>query len=38
MFFKILARLPVDVVVLKPNLNEASCLADALLFEKTYRE
>lgn len=38
MFLKFLARLPVDVVVLKPNLNEACCLADALLFEKTYRE
>ena len=38
MFLKFLARIPVDVLVLKPNLNEACCLADQILFEKTYRD
>lgn len=38
MFLRFLARLPVDVVILKTNLNEACCLKDPVLFEKTYRE
>jgi len=33
LFFKMLARLPVDVLILKPNLNETCCLEDELLYE-----
>ena len=33
LFLRILARLPVDVLVLKPNLNGVCCLADPLLYE-----
>lgn len=36
LFLKLLSRLPVDVAVLKPDLNEACCLKDSVLFEKTY--
>lgn len=38
LFLKLLAKLPVDVLVLKPDLNEACCLKDAVLFEKNYGE
>lgn len=38
LFLKFLAKLPVDVLVLKPDLNEACCLKDAVLFEKNYGE
>lgn len=38
LFLRLLSKLPVDVVILKPNLNEACCLEDAVLFEKTYRD
>lgn len=38
LFLRFLARLPVDVLLLKPNLNEACLLKDAALFEKTYRD
>lgn len=33
MFLKFLARLPVDVLILNPNLNTKCCLEDALLYE-----
>ncbi|WP_432628093.1 YceG family protein [Brotaphodocola sp.] len=33
MFCRFLARLPVDVVIFKPDLNEACCLSDSLLYE-----
>lgn len=36
LFLRMMARLPVDVVVLEPNLNESGCLADALLYEIVY--
>lgn len=38
LFLRILARLPVDVLVLNPNLNERCCLADALLYEIQFAE
>lgn len=38
LFLRILARLPVDVLVLKPNLNEQCCLTDALLYELHFAE
>lgn len=38
MFLKLLARLPVDVLVLNPNLNTKCCLQDKLLYEVTYGE
>lgn len=38
LFLRILARLPVDVLVLNPNLNEKCCLADALLYEIGFAE
>lgn len=38
LFLRILARLPVDVLVLNPNLNERCCLADALLYEIRFAE
>ena len=34
LFLRFLARLPVDVLLLQPNLNEVCCLSDPLLFEK----
>ena len=36
LFLKFLARLPVDVLILVPNLNTKCCLEDNLLFEKHY--
>lgn len=38
LFLRILARLPVDVLVLNPNLNERCCLVDALLYEIQFAE
>ncbi len=38
MFLKFLARLPVDVLILVPNLNMKCCLADNLLYELNYTE
>lgn len=38
MFLRILARMPVDVCILCPNLNTKGCLEDKLLFEITYTE
>lgn len=35
-FLRILARLPIDVLILVPNLNEKCLLADPLLFEHNY--
>lgn len=38
LFLRILARLPVDVLVLNPNLNARCCLEDALLYEIKFSE
>lgn len=38
MFLRLLARLPVDVLVLNPNLNKKCCLTDKFLYEVTYTE
>lgn len=38
MFMSFLARLPVDVLVLCPNLNVKCCLTDKLLYEVNYAE
>ncbi len=35
-FLRMLARLPVDVMIFAPNLNEKCILADSLLFEQNY--
>ncbi len=37
-FLKFLARLPVDVLILNPNLNVKCCLEDAVLYEENYVE
>lgn len=36
MFIRFLARLPIDVLILNPNLNNSCCLQDKLLFEVNY--
>lgn len=36
LFMKFLARLPIDVLILNPNLNTKCCLEDDLLYEKNY--
>ncbi|MCI8786803.1 MAG: hypothetical protein HFI84_09185 [Eubacterium sp.] len=38
LFLKFLAKLPVDVAVLKPDVSEPCCLKDSVLFEKTYKD
>ncbi|TGY91541.1 hypothetical protein E5329_20625 [Petralouisia muris] len=38
MFLKVLARLPVDVLILAPDLNRRCCLEDSLLYEVNYPE
>jgi hypothetical protein len=38
LFLRLLARLPVDVLVLNPNLNTKCILKDALLYEISYGE
>lgn len=38
MFVRFLARLPVDVLVLNPDLNAKCCLQDKLLYEVNYAE
>ena len=38
LFLKFLARLPVDVLILVPNLDSKCCLTDNLLFEKHYQD
>ena len=38
LFLKFLARLPVDVLILNPNLNLKCCLQDSLLYEINYTE
>lgn len=37
-FMKLLARIPVDVLILCPNLNAKCCLTDSLLYELNYTE
>lgn len=36
MFLRFLARLPIDVLILCPNLNTKCCLTDSLLYEINY--
>lgn len=38
MFLKFLARLPVDVLILNPNLNIKCCLSDQWLYEVNYTD
>ena len=38
MFCRFLAKMPVDVVILAPDLNKKCCLSDKLLFEVNYNE
>lgn len=38
LFIKFLARLPVDVLILNPNLNTRCCLNDTLLYEVNYTD
>lgn len=38
LFLRILARLPVDVLILNPNLNTKCCLEDSLLYEIHFTE
>ncbi len=38
LFLRFLARLPVDVIILVPNLNFRCCLEDKLLYEINYNE
>ena len=38
MFCRFLAKMPVDVVILAPDLNQKCCLRDKLLFEVNYGE
>ena len=38
LFLRFLARLPVDVLILCPDLNKKCCLTDALLYELNYTE
>lgn len=38
MFMRLLARLPVDVLILVPNLNVRCCLCDSLLYERNETE
>ncbi|MCI8484341.1 MAG: hypothetical protein HFH41_08380 [Lachnospiraceae bacterium] len=36
MFLRFLARLPIDILILNPNLNMTCCLKDSLLYEINY--
>jgi len=38
MFMRFLGRLPIDVLILCPNLNTKCCLSDKLLYEVNYQE
>ena len=38
MFLRMLARLPIDVVILNPNLNQTCCLVDDVLYEVNHTE
>ena len=38
LFLRILARMPVDVLILNPNLNAACCVEDTLLYELQFTE
>jgi len=38
MFFRFLARLPVDILILTPDLNQKCCLEDDLLYEQHFSE
>ncbi|MBQ5383065.1 MAG: YceG family protein, partial [Treponema sp.] len=37
-FLKLLSKIPVDVLILCPNLNEKCCLSDDLLYEENNKE
>lgn len=36
LFLRLLARLPVDVLILNPNLDTTCCLQDSLLYERSF--
>ena len=38
MFCRFLSRLPVDVIIFNPNLNQKCCLTDSMLYEVNYTE
>lgn len=38
LFLKFLSKLPVDVLILNPNLNEKCCLEDRMLYEITFSD
>ena len=38
MFLKLLARLPIDVLILNPNRNQKCCLEDKVLYERNFIE
>lgn len=38
LFIRLLSRLPVDVLILNPNLNNKCCLEDKMLYEINYTE
>ncbi len=38
MFCRFLSRLPVDVIIFNPNLNQKCCLTDSTLYEVNYTE
>lgn len=37
-FMQLLAKLPIDVLILNPNLNNKCCLVDKILYEVNYQE
>lgn len=38
LFLRFLSKLPTDIVIFNPNLEESSCLQDPMLFVQTYAE
>lgn len=38
LFIRFIARLPVDVLIIVPNLNSSCCLKDKVLYEVTYED
>lgn len=38
LFLRMLSRLPIDVVIINPNLNVTCCVEDSLLYTITYQE
>ena len=38
LFLRFLSKLPTDILVLKPNLEENNCLEDSMLFTQSYQE